>query len=147
MPKMGIRLSNISNNRSKNCWIPPNRYLNDVDLFVAGFHAWSLGETEPSVPEHMFYRVWGRQRWGWHCQLMSWWISLIPIVQSCLQPRPKWFSCFIKHLGKLSHWVQKAVGDGGAHYVLVDRANCRRKVNNSHSPILSLVPRTPWAGN
>lgn len=66
MPKMGIRLSNISNNRSKNCWIPPNRYLNDVDLFVdlfvAGFHAWSLGETEPSVPEHMFYRVWGRQR-------------------------------------------------------------------------------------
>lgn len=151
MPKMAIQLSNISNNRSKNCWIPPNRYLNDVDLFAAGVHAWPLGETEPSVSEHMFYRVWGRQRWGWHCQLMSWWIILFPIMQSCLQcTKKQMVLMFHKHLGKLSHWVQKAMRDGGGHYVLVDRANCRRKVNNLHSPLLrsyifatcSVVPRS-----
>lgn len=85
---------------------------------------------------------------------VSWCLDGLSSSQSCRAacnvPRNKWFLCFIKHLGKLSHWVQKAMGDGEAHYVLVDRANCRRKVNNSHSLILrsyilatcSVVPRS-----
>ena len=42
-------------------------------------------------------------------------------------------TCFVEFgagRGKLSHWVQLATsGDHGNQYVLVDRANCRRKVS------------------
>ena len=32
--------------------------------------------------------------------------------------------------GKLSHWIQAAIGeDPSIKYILVDRSNCRRKVN------------------
>ena len=42
-------------------------------------------------------------------------------------------TCFVEFgagRGKLSHWIQLATcGDHGNQYVLVDRANCRRKVS------------------
>ena len=41
--------------------------------------------------------------------------------------------------GKLSHWIQKAMGENPTiNYVLVDRSNCRRKVSR-HIPLFLVV--------
>ena len=141
MLKTAIQLSNTSNSRSKYCWILQTCIVRTLIYLLQASILGHLEKLNLLSPSTCFIEFGaGRGEDGIVTQrldgLASFWSGLLATNNyNC-------FSCFINHLGKLSHWVQKAIGDRGAHYVLVDRANCRRKVNEIY--MYSLISNLTW---